>query len=115
MKINFICFFIVLIAIYELVSSKKKSKDKNPNPNNMPKKEITNRFITFKINKERWTDIDHFSRIFSQFFLNAGIKMQLVNLSDNELLGICEEGTVIDKEAIMENFEGIVESIDIAK
>ncbi len=106
----------ILLGIFFIFSieSKKKSKESvDPNNNTTPD-EFKSRFITFKINRLRWSDIDHFSRILGEFFLNAGIKMQLVNMGDSELLGICSEGTEIDKEAVLENFAGIVESVDIA-
>ena len=104
-----ICIFFLLLSI-----NSKKKKEKVDPKNRPPPKELKSRFITFKINKDSWQDIDYFSRILGEFFINGGIKMQLVNMSDHELLGICEEGTKIDKEAILENFEGIVESVDIA-
>jgi hypothetical protein len=39
--------------------------------------------------------------------------MQIVNMEDNELLGICDENTNINKEETLENFKGTIESIDI--
>lgn len=115
MKTNNILFYLCISIFCLLISVNcKKKKEKVDPKNTPPPKQLKSRFITFKINKERWPDIDHFSRILSEFFINGGIKMQLVNMSDNELLGICEEGTKIDKEAILDNFEGIIHSVDIA-
>jgi hypothetical protein len=115
MKTKNILTYLVISVFFLLLSvDSKKKKEKVDPKNKPPPKELKSRFITFKINKERWPEIDHFSRILGEFFINAGIKMQLVNMSDHELLGICEEGTKIDKEAILENFQGIIESVDLA-
>jgi len=115
MKFIYFYFLICIIFIIFSVNAKKKKKDKEDPKNRPPPKELNSRFITFKINRDKWQDIDRFSRILSEFFINGGIKMQLVNMSDSELLGICEEGTQIDKDAILDNFEGIIDSIDIAR
>ena len=111
---NFLIYLVISIFFILVSVNSKKKKEKVDPKNRPPPKELNSRFITFKINKERWQDIDHFSRILGEFFINGGIKMQLVNMSDHELLGICEQGTIIDTEAVLDNFAGIVESVDVA-
>ncbi len=125
MKIKIIIFLfsiLLLIDINLLKRKKKKNKeidleelDKKfeEEEKNMPPPSLKHKFITFKINKSKWNDLDHFSRILSDFFLTANIKMQIVNMEDNELLGICDENTNINKEETLENFKGTIESIDI--
>ena len=80
----------------------------------MQNNQMKSKFITFKINKDKWPDIDYFSRILTEYFISGGIKMQLVNMSDTELLGICEQFTKIDKEALLDNFKDVLESVDFA-
>lgn len=125
MKINFFYLFLsifFLINLYELKKKKKKKKEIDleeldrqfdEEEKNAPPPSLKHKFITFKIHKSKMNDLDHFTKILSDFFINANIKMQLVNMQDNELLGICKEDTVINKEEILENFEGAIESVDI--
>ena len=114
---------ILLIFIFLIVSTtcgKKKSQKNQPNgenkfvPSKMQNNQMKSKFITFKINKDKWPDIDYFSRILTEYFISGGIKMQLVNMSDTELLGICEQFTKIDKEALLDNFKDVLESVDFA-
>ena len=69
------------------------------------------KFMTIKIAKEKWREIDYFSRILYQFFLSVGAKVHLVNMNDKELLGIYPADANIDKETVLDTFQGVIEDI----
>jgi len=69
------------------------------------------KYMKLKITKDKWKQIDYFSRILYQFFLSGGAKVHFVNMEDKELLGIYPEDAQIDREAVLDHFQGVVEDI----
>ncbi len=103
--------FFHLILCIEKVSNIKDALKSYPQQDKKHGKRP--KYIYITMHKNLQNDLDYYSKIFYKFMSTVGLRPYFVNLNDSQLLGIVSYDADVDVEAIQENFEDLIQKIQV--
>jgi hypothetical protein len=103
--------FISMIQCIEKVTNAKDALKSYPSQDKRHGMRPKYIYITMKKNLSK--DLDYYSKIFYMFLSTVGVRPYFVNLNDSQLLGIVPHHVEVNLEAVKENFEDLIQKIEV--